>query len=215
MVAILQAKSLSMGEVKRNLNLQKVSHSPAFFSEWQGLADRLTPGEQQFLDELRDDFCGLEEHNVTEEIVKMVSLAPLLRITGLAKYPFVPKAEHILEIDLSYTDEDDDAVIIRGKVDIIVSHANLWEIIIETKRVQASVLQALPQALTYMMGSPPSPKPTFGLCTNGTDFIFVKLVRGEVNEYALSDPFSMYRQGNDLYSVVTILRHLRELVLLP
>jgi hypothetical protein len=213
MALITQAKTITLGDLKKTFKLQEV-RDLAFFAEWQNLSLDLDVAEQQTLDELRDDFRELGEHSSHEEIVKMFSLAPLLRLSGLAKYPFIPKAEHILEIDLSEPeDEDGEPQIIRGKIDIIVSHEQLWQVIVETKRVQSNVMVALPQALTYMMGSPMDGRPIFGLCTNGTDFIFVKLVRGEESFYGLSDPFSMHRHGNDLYQVVQILRHLRSVVL--
>jgi hypothetical protein len=179
MALITQAKTITLGDLKKTFKLQEV-RDLAFFPEWQNLSLDLDVAEQQTLDELRDDFRELGEHSSHEEIVKMFSLAPLLRLSGLAKYPFIPKAEHILEIDLSEPeDEDGEPQIIRGKIDIIVSHEQLWQVIVETKRVQSNVMVALPQALTYMMGSPMDGRPIFGLCTNGTDFIFVKLVRGE------------------------------------
>jgi hypothetical protein len=213
MALITQAKTITLGDLKKTFKLKEV-RDLAFFPEWQNLSLDLDVAEQQTLDEIRDDFRELGEHSSHEEIVKMFSLAPLLRLSGLAKYPFIPKAEHILEIDLSEPeDEDGEPQIIRGKIDIIVSHEQLWQVIVETKRVQSNVMVALPQALTYMIGSPMDGRPIFGLCTNGTDFIFVKLVRGEESFYGLSDPFSMHRHGNDLYQVVTILRHLREVVL--
>jgi hypothetical protein len=43
----------------------------------------------------------LQEHSSHEEIVKMFSLSPIMMIAGLAEYPFIPRAEHIIEIDLS------------------------------------------------------------------------------------------------------------------
>jgi hypothetical protein len=210
MALITQAKTITLGDLKKTFKLKEV-RDLAFFPEWQNLSLDLDVAEQQTLDEIRDDFRELGEHSSHEEIVKMFSLAPLLRLSGLAKYPFIPKAEHILEIDLSEPEDEDGEL--RGKIDIIVSHEQLWQVIVETKRVQSNVMVALPQALTYMIGSPMDGRPIFGLCTNGTDFIFVKLVRGEESFYGLSDPFSMHRHGNDLYQVVTILRHLREVVL--
>jgi hypothetical protein len=213
MALITQASNLSLGEVESVFRLREVEGSQ-FFPEWRENLTSLEENDRHTLDELRSDFRGLCKHTAHEEIVKMFSLAPLLRLSGLAKYPFVPKAEHILEIDLSEPDDEDvEPQIIRGKIDIIVSHEQLWQVIVETKRVQSNVMVALPQALTYMMGSPMDGRPIFGLCTNGTDFIFVKLVRGEESFYGLSDPFSMHRQGNDLYQVVQILRHLRSVVL--
>jgi hypothetical protein len=58
---------------------------------------------------------------------------------------------------------------IRGRIDILITHTNLWAIVIETKRSSASVLEALPQTLTYMMASQDSQDPAlpiYGLCTN-------------------------------------------------
>jgi hypothetical protein len=210
-MAVTQAKSLTIGEVKAQFQLEQV-RDLTFFPEWQGLTPDLRAADQQVLDELQIDFCELQEHSPHEEIVKMFSLSPLLRIAGLAKYPFIPKAEHIIEIDLSYEDEDDEVQLVRGRIDIIVSHEQLWQVIIETKRAQSNVMQALPQALIYVMTTPPSDRPIFGLCTNGTDFVFVKMLRGDKNQYSLSDPFSMYKHQNDLYQVVAILQNLRQIV---
>lgn len=210
-MAITQAKTLSLGEVKEKLHLEEV-FDPGFFPEWQDLIPNLSEADRELLDKLRQNFRALQEHSSHEEIVKMFSLSPLMMVAGLAEYPFIPKAEHIIEIDLSYEDKDDEIQIIRGKIDIIVSHNHLWEVIIETKRVQSNVMQALPQTLTYMMAMPPSDRPIFGLCTNGTDFVFVKMLRGDKNQYSLSDPFSMYKHQNDLYQVVTILQNLRQMV---
>jgi hypothetical protein len=210
-MTITQAKTLTLTQVKETFQLEQV-RDLTFFPEWQGLTPDLSAADQQSLDELQQDFCELQEHSPHEEIVKMFSLSPILRLAGLAKYPFIPKAEHIIEIDLSYEDDDDEVELVRGKIDIIVSHESLWQVMIETKRSQVNVMQALPQALTYMMATPLIARPIFGLCTNGTDFVFVKLTRGTKNQYALSDPFSMYKHQNDLYQVVTILQNLRQIV---
>ncbi|MFM2428809.1 MAG: hypothetical protein RLZZ511_22 [Cyanobacteriota bacterium] len=213
-MSVTQAKTLTLGEVKQKLQLEEVL-DPAFFPEWQGLTPNLREADRELLDKLRSNFRALQEHSSHEEIVKMFSLAPLMVVAGLAEYPFIPRAEHIIEIDLSYADEDDEVQLIRGKIDIIVSHEHLWQVIVETKRVQSNVMQALPQTLTYMMAAPKTEKPIFGLCTNGTDFVFVKMLRGETNQYSLSEPFTMYRHQNDLYQVVTIMQQLRQIVQNP
>jgi hypothetical protein len=210
-MSITQASTLTLGEVKERLQVEEV-FDPAFFPEWQGLTPDLSEADQHLLDKLRQNFRALQEHSSHEEIVKMFSLSPLMLLAGLAEYPFIPKAEHIIEIDLSYEDEDDEVQLIRGKIDIIVSHDNLWQVIVETKRVQSNVMQALPQTLTYMMATPPSDRPIYGLCTNGTDFVFVKMQRGSKNYYSLSGLFSMYQPTNDLYQVVTIMQNLRQIV---
>ncbi len=146
-MAATPVKTLSLGEVEAKLQLEEVFDQD-FFPEWQGLTPVLSEADRMFLDKLRANFRKLQSHSSHEEIVKMFSLSPLMMIAGLAEYPFIPKAEHIIEIDLSYEDEDDEVQLIRGRIDIIVSHNNLWEVIIETKRVQSNVMQALPQTLT-------------------------------------------------------------------
>ena len=212
MPLITQANYLTLGEVHRKLNLHK-SRKTNFFDEWRDPDVSLSKVDKENLDQLRDDLEDMQEHPSHEEIVKIFALGPILRLAGMAKYPFLPKAEHIIEIDLSYEDEDEETVIIRGRIDILISHENLWAIVIETKRSSSNVLEALPQTLAYMMASKHNTLPTYGLCTNGTDFIFVKLVKGEVNEYSLSSPFSIYDQdSNKLYNVVSILKHLGTIV---
>ena len=212
MPLITQAKNLTLGDVQKTLNLREIEDLN-FFEEYQDQPLELAENDRHFLDELRRDLRQMQKYPRHEEIVKMFALAPVLRLAGLARYPFLPKAEHIIEIDLSYEDRDEEAVIIRGRIDILVSHENLWAIVIETKRSSSNVLEALPQTLTYMMTDKQNNLPTYGLCTNGTDFIFVKLVKGETNQYALSDPFSIYHNGhNELYDVVNILKHLGTIV---
>jgi hypothetical protein len=49
---------------------------------------------------------------------------------------------------------------------------------------------------------------------NGTDFLFVKLVKqGEMASYAVSRLFSMRNQGQDFYDVVRVLMRFRGLIL--
>ncbi len=94
------------------------------------------------------------------------------------------------------------------------THANLWAIVIETKRSSSNVLEALPQTLAYMMASQENDRPIYALCNNGTEFVFVKLLKGDVNQYALSNPFPIYDQdSNKLFNFVSILKHLAAIVL--
>jgi hypothetical protein len=216
MPLITAARHLNLGDAKRILNLHE-SKELDFFDEYLDIESSLSDVDRNFLDELQCDLKEIQDYVTHEELVKMFALSPLLRLAGLAKHPFIPKAEHIIEIDLSDDESDDDdaePIIIRGKIDILVAHKNLYEIVIETKNFHSNILIALPQALTYMMASRKDEQPIYGLCTNGTEFLFVKLVKGEINQYALSDPFSVYRKShNELYDVVNILRKLRSIVM--
>jgi hypothetical protein len=205
-----QAVNLSLGEVKERLQVEEVL-DPRFFPEWQDLPLDLPDTDRQMLDQLRIDFCERQKNPSPVAIVKTFSWLPLMRSAGLTSL-FGP-TEQVIDIDLSYNDKYGDVQIVRGTIAIMISHNRLWQAIIETQPEHSHVMQVLPQLLTKMMGQTPSAKPIFGLCTNGTEFVFIKLVCDRANRYALSPMFSMYRQtDNDLYQVVTILRHLRQVV---
>ncbi|MEG4581637.1 hypothetical protein QUA71_18780 [Microcoleus sp. MON1_C5] len=60
-------------------------------------------------------------------------------------------------------------------------------VLIESKEDGFSVSQAVPQNLAEVMGNPHAENPTFGMITNGEEYIFLKLSRGEINQYVLSD----------------------------
>ncbi len=202
----LQASQLSLYEVKERFHLQQVK-DPAFFSEWQGQLPELERWAVHWLDQARDDFLSLIEHPLHEEIVKLVILAPLLSLAGMCRPPFLPAAEQQVEVTLA-----EDETLIRGRVDVLVVHQQLWVTVIESKQKGLNVLEALPQALFYMMASPQATQPLFGLITNGTEFLFIKVLPRPTPQYALSEPFSLLRYDNDLCKVLGILRRLAGLV---
>lgn len=71
--------------------------------------------------------------------------------------------------------------------------------------------EGLAQILAYMLGSPHPDKICFGMIATGSEFIFVKLVKGNPPRYALSKGFLMRNPGNDLYEVLRILKYLTQL----
>jgi hypothetical protein len=64
-----------------------------------------------------------------------------------------------------------------------------------------------------MMANPNTEKPTFGLVTNGSHFIFIKLLYSELPQYAFSTEFSLFRPENELYPVFRVLKQFAELVI--
>ncbi|GAB4192355.1 MAG: hypothetical protein Fur006_36630 [Coleofasciculaceae cyanobacterium] len=204
MVQIIQASDLTLHDVKEKFNLQLVDDEQ-FFREWQDDLPEVTDAEKQWLDRVKADFLSLTEYPLHEEIVKMVVLSPLLSLAGFFHYPFHPEAE------VKVTAEDE-GEIVRGKIDVLILHRQLWVAVIEAKNKQFSAGEALPQALFYMMNNPNPGKPTFGVTTNGSHFRFIKLIRQDTPKYALSDDFSLERRGNQLYDVLSILKRLGELV---
>lgn len=74
--------------------------------------------------------------------------------------------------------------------------------------------EAIAQLLTHMLGNPNPDQPTFGMVTNGGCFLFAKLVKAEITQYALSDMFVLRTQENELDQVLKILTSLLSLLTL-
>lgn len=62
-----------------------------------------------------------------------------------------------------------------------------------------------------MLAAPNGNLPCYGLVTNGTDFVFLKLMVQDVPRYARSRQFIL-GQDNDLGRVLQILKHLAAVV---
>jgi hypothetical protein len=206
MAQVIQANELTLHDVEEKFNLQQVEEEQ-FFQEWLGDLPEITTCEKQWLDQIKADFLCLVKYPMHEEIVKMVVLSPLLSLAGFYHHPFRPVAEK--QVDIVVEDEEE---IVRGKIDVLVLHRQLWVVVIESKRKRFNVLEAIPQALFYMMDSPNTLQPTFGFVTNGSEFLFIKVTRQEAPQYALSELFTLLGHENDLYGVLSKLRWLGELV---
>ena len=207
MIQTIPARSLTVGDLIDKFNLQRATDEQ-FFTEWLTDLPQLSEVEKQTLDRVKNNYLYLtERYSMSESIVKMVVLSPLLDLSCFYQPPYRVEGEPSVEIVV-----EDEGEIVRGQIDVLVLHHQLWILVIESKRNTASIEVGIPQALAYMLGNPNHEKPTFGLVTNGTSFIFLKLTKQGVPQYATSYDFSL-RRGNDLYSVVSILKHLGNLVL--
>ncbi len=203
MVQAITANEVTLGELKQAFGLQQ-SKDSAFFSEWLEVQTPLTETEQQFLDRVKANFVELmEDPPMLENSVKMVVLAPLLDLAGFYHKPFRIETEASMDVET-----EDEELVIRGRIDVLVLKNQLWLLVIESKRSDFAVTRAIPQALSYMLGNPQTDKPTFGMITNGNDFLFLKANRQPVAQYANSRLFSLINPTNELYSVLQILKQL-------
>ena len=205
MVQTIQARNLTLHDVKAKFGLRLASDHQ-FFREWIDDLPEITELEKRSLDQVKADFLYLAEYPMPESIVKMVVLSPMLALAGFYRPPFRVTAE--LPIEISAEDEGE---IVQGRVDVLVLQQQLWVIVIEAKKSQFSLEPGIPQALAYMMAKPNREKPAFGMVTNGSNFILIKLTKQDTPLYALSDEFTL-RRGNDLYSVLSILKRLGALL---
>lgn len=149
MAPLLPARDISLEEVRSRFNLQEASKRD-FFTEWRQQLPDSTDLEKQQLARIRQNYANLfGRQNCSEEAVKMVVLSSLLDLAGFYQAPFGIQTEESIEIVA-----EDDGLVVRGKVDVLVVQQQFWVLVIESKRTRFDVLTALPQALTYLLSVP-------------------------------------------------------------
>jgi hypothetical protein len=206
MVRVIAAREASIEDLQTHFQLEEVTDRE-FFSEWRLGLSGLSEAERQFLDKIRDGFVNLRSHPpLLEKAVQIAVLGPLLFLANCYLPPFYIHTEESIEI----ASQDGD-LIVRGNIDILLLKDQLWVAAIESKRAEFSVEAGLTQLLVYMMANPQIDRPTYGLVTTGGEYLFVKLVRGEISRYGTSDQFVLRRQANELYDVFEILQRLLSL----
>jgi predicted type IV restriction endonuclease len=204
---ILAAQDVTPAQLKENFGVKQV-HDASFFPEWLKTEAALTSTETQVLDRIKANFTSLmDSPPVLENSVKMVVLAPLLDLLGFYQPPFTLRTEPSIEITT-----EDAGMKIRGRIDILVLQNQFWITVIESKRSDFSVTRAIPQTLSYLLTNPSPSRPTFGLITNGNEFLFLKAIRQPIAQYANSRLFSLINPSNELYQVLSILQHLRQIL---
>jgi len=200
MVQAIAAKDVTLRELKQNLGIQ-ISQDPAFFTEWLDCLTALSEDDHHLLDRVKANFLELmEDPPMLENTVKMEVLAPLLDLAGFYHKPFRIETETSIALEM-----EDEGAVIRGRIDVLVLKNRLWLLVIESKRSDFAITRAIPQALAYMLSNLETLQPTFGMITNGNEFLFLKTSR---NEYANSRLFSLVNPNNELYEVLQILKHL-------
>ena len=193
----------SLNEAHSTLRLQP-SYDTAFFREWTAPFPELTLPEIEVCDRLRTRYQYYQaEGAITESTVNLIMVAPILELLKLNDPPYLIKGEKYIKIEIEEKDQ-----VLDGLIDILVMQDSLWFILLETKRYGFSVMQALPQTLTYMMSNPGNRDASYGLITTGEDYLFIKL-NPQTREYDLSDKLTLStRRDNQLYKVIQILKHL-------
>ncbi len=206
MVQTLPAREITLHELTEKFGLQLVEDGQ-FFREWQDDLPEITEAEKQRLDRVKASYSNLlEDPPLLENTVKMVVLSPLLDLAGFYLPPFRIKSEKSIEISL-----EDEGVIIKGQIDVLAVCDQFWVVVIESKQAAFSLEVGRSQLLTYMLANPHPDRPTYGLVLNGSSFRFLKLVKGETLQYAVSRIFDLFNPGSDLYQVLGVLKLLAQL----
>jgi hypothetical protein len=203
MVQSKPAKSVKLADLRDRFGLRPVEIDD-FFEEWLEPLPELTSAAIDRLNQVRRHYLYLLEYPVMEGVVKMVVLSPLLELAGFYDEPFRVRGE--TEIRVTAQDEGE---VIHGNIDILVLQNQMWITVIEAKNSELSLTKAIPQALSYMMADPRiAERSNYGLVMNGSEFLFLKLLRQPDPIYAVSDVFSLLNRGNDLCRVLQVLKKL-------
>ncbi|WP_414550677.1 type I restriction endonuclease [Anabaena sp. CCY 0017] len=207
MVQFIPVQNVGLAYLEEKFGLQQAKDE-AFFPEWLENLPETTDLEKQQLDKIKSHFLRLSKYPpLSEETVKLVVLSPLLNLAGFYDEPFFMRSEQSIEISA-----EDKGEIIRGRIDVLVIQEQFWLLVIESKRSSFSLLEAIPQALTYMLANPHPEKPVFGCVTNGSEFIFLKFIQENISQYALSDQFTLLKRKNELYEVLSILKNISQIL---
>lgn len=184
MTQTVAIEKVTVFELEQRFNL-RLDHEPSFFSEWQYNLPELTAAEHERLKRVEAAYTNLERRSLLENTVKLAILSPLLDLAGFFLPPFYIETEKTVEIMAEH-----DEFQLRGRIDILVLMQQLWLLVIESKRAAFSLKVGIPQALSYMLASPNVGVSTFGLVTNGSSFVFLKMEKTDTTaRYAKSKEF--------------------------
>lgn len=208
MIQTIPATQVTLRTLKEQFGLQ-LTQDGQFFPEWRQADSRLSETEEQNLDRVKDNFLALmEDPPLLENSVKMVVLAPLLDLAGFYRKPFRIETEPSVTLEM-----EDEGMVIQGRIDVLVQKNRLWLLVIESKHSDFAVTRAIPQGLAYMLGNPDRASPTFGMITNGNEFLFLKATQQPVVQYGNSRLFSLLNPDNELRSVLQVLKRLGQIAI--
>ncbi|MEM9538498.1 MAG: restriction endonuclease subunit R [Cyanobacteria bacterium P01_E01_bin.42] len=208
----LQARNLTIGEVRKLLGFQERSDNS--FESLLSL-EPITESEQQELKKIYNDFLpSLETEEVLEGQVRLIAVAPLLRLAGFYRYPIQMQVEKNIE----RIEFEDNETIISGRFDIVAvnkersldTQTDIWILVIETKKGLTEPFYGLPQLLTHAYKSLEYQENVWGLATNGLSYLFVYIQKGEQLTYQYMPPLSLL----DLQSASKLLQVLKAIAIL-
>jgi hypothetical protein len=188
----LEASQLSLNDVRRLLKLER--QTGGSFADFFSL-EPLTDFEQQELLLIGNHFWRhLEAGKVSAKLIKFLVLSPLMRLAGFFDIPIVLTMEDSIAIEV----EDADTLI-KGRLDVLavnqpdaeLAAAQFWILVVEAKNSAIDPWAGLPQLLTYAYKSLQQQSSVWGLTTNGRNYQFVYLTRGNPCTYQILPDLSL------------------------
>jgi predicted type IV restriction endonuclease len=205
MVEVISADKVTLFELEKNFGLQQINDNQ-FFLEWQLSLPELTDVEKQRLERVKAVYSNLARRSVLENTIKMAIVSPLLDLAGFFLPPFYVNSEEEVRITA-----EDANVVVRGRIDVLVLKEQFWVLVIESKRAEFSLKVGIPQVLAYMLATPQPTQPLYGMVTNGSNFVFLKMIREDTPCFMRSQEFILER-GHDIYTVLQVLKQLAEVI---
>ena len=198
----------NLNEAHSRFNLSPTSDA-RFFTEWFEDLPEITESQKESLNRLKNRYLYYAaDGEITEGTTDRIMVSPLLDLIGLFDLPFKIRCEKFVKVEI-----DNGDTILEGFIDALVVQNKFWVVVIEEKRFNVNVLQAIPQTLAYMMVNSNLEIPTFGMITNGDDYLFAKLNQS-VCQYAISDKFTAISrdENNNLSRVLRVIKRITGLV---
>jgi hypothetical protein len=181
----LKAREIKLEEVRELLGFELIRHGN--FEDWLTLQP-LEIGEAEGLERIASElFDYLENGRISEGQMQLVAIAPLLRLAGYNRSPIEYRVEE--NIGSIYIEDRD--TYIRGRFDLVVVNRQipadgknlLWILVVESKNMGASEYVGIAQMLTYAYTSLSHQEAVWGLVTNGANYQFFYIRRGENPTY--------------------------------
>jgi hypothetical protein len=192
MVAI-QANTLSLRDVHQRLGYQR--HYADRLDEFLTMTN-LTPAEMTELMNIRSEFDQyLVDGTVLEGQVRVLSVNPLLRLSGFNRSPITIRVETaIAPIELAESK-------ITGRMDLLAIRTredgpDFWVLVVESKESGADAMQGLSQLLTYAYSGLEGQRSVWGLTTNGINYQFVQIQAGQPPQYFLLPELSLLHRDS-------------------
>ncbi|MDM9583367.1 restriction endonuclease subunit R [Nostoc sp. GT001] len=213
----VEGSSLSLNDVHRFLKLEKLSNGS--FTDFLRL-EPLSDFEQQDLLRIRNDFDRyLSAGKISEGLVKFLTIAPLMRLSGFYDVPIRLTMEDSIAMPAAVNNavEDEDKRI-TGRMDILAINSPqsniappFWVVVIETKNSAVEVGEGLPQLLTYAFKSLAQQPSVWSLATNGLRYQFVYLRHEQQPTYQLMPLLNL----NESPGAIKLLQVLKSICKLP
>jgi hypothetical protein len=198
----VQANTLSLKDVHQRLGCQR--HYADRFDQFLTLTN-LTPAETTELMNIRSEFDRyLVDGTVLEGQVRVLSVNPLLRLSGFNRSPITIRVETaIAPIELLESK-------ITGRMDLLAIRTredgpDFWVLVVESKESGADAMQGLSQLLTYAYSGLEGQRSVWGLTTNGINYQFVQIQAGQPPQYFLLPELSLLHRD----SAVSLLQVLK------